>query len=138
MVFDPKQLDLFPVQPGVYLMKDKAGRVLYVGKAKLLKNRLKQYFSLSDTRAMIPLLIAQIAQIDTIVVFSEKEALLLESTLIKQHKPKFNVLLKDDKTFISLCINIDHPWPMLRLMSYKRQGAVFWTLHKRYRSKRNL
>lgn len=119
MVFDPKQLDLFPVQPGVYLMKDKAGRVLYVGKAKLLKNRLKQYFSLSDTRAMIPLLIAQIAQIDTIVVFSEKEALLLESTLIKQHKPKFNVLLKDGKTFISLCINIDHPWPMLRLMRYK-------------------
>lgn len=122
MVFDPKQLDFFPMQPGVYLMKDKADRVLYVGKAKLLKTRLKQYFSLSDTRVMIPLLIAQIAQIDTIVVSSEKEALLLENTLIKQHKPKFNVLLKDDKTFISLCINVDHPWPMLRLMRYK--GAV--------------
>ncbi|QZA59101.1 excinuclease ABC subunit UvrC [Candidatus Rhabdochlamydia porcellionis] len=119
MVFDPKQLDAFPMQSGVYLMKDKADRVIYVGKAKLLKNRLKQYFSLSDTRTMIPLLIAQIAHIDTIVVFSEKEALLLENTLIKQHKPKFNVLLKDDKTFISLCINVDHPWPMLRLMRYK-------------------
>lgn len=119
MVFDPKQLDFFPMQPGVYLMKDKIGKVIYIGKAKLLKARLKQYFSLSDTRVMIPLLIAQIAQIDTIVVFSEKEALLLENTLIKQHKPKFNVLLKDDKTFISLHINVDHPWPMLRLMRYK-------------------
>lgn len=119
MVFDPKQLDFFPMQPGVYLMKDKTGKVIYVGKAKLLKARLKQYFSLSDTRVMIPLLIAQIVQIDTIVVFFEKEALLLENTLIKQHKPKFNVLLKDDKTFISLHINVDHPWPMLRLMRYK-------------------
>ncbi len=122
MVFDPKQLDFFPMQPGVYLMKDKIGKVIYIGKAKLLKARLKQYFSLSDTRVMIPLLIAQIVQIDTIVVFSEKEALLLENTLIKQHKPKFNVLLKDDKTFISLHINVDHPWPMLRLMRYK--GAI--------------
>lgn len=122
MVFDPKQLDVFPMQSGVYLMKDRLGKVIYVGKAKLLKNRLKQYFSLSDTRAMIPLLISQIAQIDTIVVFSEKEALLLENTLIKQHKPKFNVLLKDDKTFISLYINIDHPWPMLRLVRDK--GAI--------------
>ncbi|MDR2539233.1 MAG: excinuclease ABC subunit UvrC [Chlamydiales bacterium] len=122
MVFDPKQLDAFPMQSGVYLMKDKADRVIYVGKAKLLKSRLKQYFSLSDTRAMIPLLTSQVAHIDTIVVFSEKEALLLENTLIKQHKPKFNVLLKDDKTFISLCIHVDHPWPMLRLVRYK--GAI--------------
>lgn len=129
MGFDPKQLEFFPEQPGVYLMKDKTGIVIYIGKAKSLKARLKQYFSLSDTRAMIPFLLAKIAQVDTIVVFSEKEALLLENTLIKQHKPKFNVLLKDDKTFISLSINIDHPWPMLRLVRYKGsikdQGLYF-------------
>ena len=129
MGFDPKQLEFFPKQPGVYLMKDKTGTVIYVGKAKSLKARVKQYFSLSDTRVMIPFLLAKIAQVDTIVVFSEKEALLLENTLIKQHKPKFNILLKDDKTFISLCINMDHPWPMLRLVRYKgvmkNQGLYF-------------
>lgn len=120
MLFDLKQLKQFPTQPGVYLMKDESGKVLYVGKAKHLQNRLKQYFATSgDGRAMIPFLIRQIAHIDTIVVPSEKEALLLENTLIKKHQPKFNACLKDDKTFVSLMINDKHPWPMIRLMRYK-------------------
>jgi excinuclease ABC subunit C len=120
MPFDPKQLDVFPLQPGVYLMKNASGRIIYVGKAKQLKNRLKQYFSSSgDTRPMVPLLTAQITHIDTIIVSSEKEALLLENTLIKRHLPKFNALLKDDKTFISLMINNRHRWPMIRLIRYK-------------------
>jgi excinuclease ABC subunit C len=68
---------------------------------------------------MIPFLIRQIAHIDTIVVPSEKEALLLENTLIKKHQPKFNAILKDDKTFVSLMINHRHPWPMIRLIRYK-------------------
>ncbi|HSW86609.1 MAG TPA: excinuclease ABC subunit UvrC [Rhabdochlamydiaceae bacterium] len=118
--FDSKHLDVFPVQPGVYLMKDAAGNIIYIGKAKQLKNRLKQYFSSGgDGRPMVPFLTAQIAHIDTIIVFSEKEALLLENTLIKRHKPKFNALLKDDKTFISLMINNRHRWPMIRLIRYK-------------------
>lgn len=120
MAFDPKQLEQFPLSPGVYLMKDQKGKVIYVGKAKLLKNRLKQYFATSgDQRAMIPFLLPQIAHIDTIVVPSEKEALLLENTLIKKHQPKFNAILKDDKTYISLMINNNHQWPMLRLIRYK-------------------
>jgi excinuclease ABC subunit C len=120
MIFDPKQLDQFPMQPGVYLMKDLSGQVIYVGKAKQLKARVKQYFAASrDSRAMVPFLIQQIAHIDTIIVPSEKEALLLENTLIKKHQPKFNAILKDDKTFISLMINTQHPWPMLRLIRYK-------------------
>lgn len=120
MTFDQKLLEQFPVQPGVYLMKDALGTVIYVGKAKQLKNRIKQYFAISgDSRPMIPFLIRQIAHIDTIVVPSEKEALLLENTLIKRHQPKFNAFLKDDKTFISLMINHRHPWPMLRLIRYK-------------------
>lgn len=120
MMFDLKLLEQFPTQPGVYLMKDTLGNVIYVGKAKQLKNRIKQYFAVSgDSRAMIPFLIRQIAHIDTIVVPTEKEALLLENTLIKKHQPKYNAFLKDDKTFISLMINNRHPWPMIRLIRYK-------------------
>lgn len=118
--FNTEQLKTFPTQPGVYLMKDASKRILYVGKAKNIKQRLKQYFSPSgDDRAMIPLLVSQIATIETIVVNSEKEALLLENTLIKRHKPKYNAFLKDDKTYVSLMINHTHKWPRLQLIRYK-------------------
>lgn len=119
MNFDPKKLDFYPKEAGVYLMKDQKHRVLYVGKANNLKVRLKQYFTTGrDTRKMIPYLLTQVFQIDTIIVSSEKEALLLENTLIKTHKPKYNVLLKDDKTFVSLVLT-HHKWPMLKLVRYK-------------------
>lgn len=118
-IFDIKLLDQFPMKPGVYLMKDAENKVIYIGKANLLKNRVRQYFSLVDNRPMVPFLIRQVAHIDTIVVPSEKEALLLENTLIKKHQPKFNAILKDDKTFISLMVNNSHPWPMIRLIRYK-------------------
>lgn len=120
MRFDVTQLEQFPKETGVYLMKDVSGKVIYVGKAKQLRVRLKQYFAKGrDERAMIPHLVAQIAHIDTLLVPTEKEALMLENTLIKKHQPKFNAVLKDDKTFISLMINRDHKWPMVRLIRYK-------------------
>src|SRR5579883_50596 len=119
-MFNTADLSKYPAEPGVYIMKDKAGKVLYVGKAKSLKNRIKNYFAASgDTRAMIPFLVSEIAAIDTIIVPSEKEALLLENTLIKKHQPKYNALLKDDKTFISLMINHKHAWPMIKLIRFK-------------------
>ncbi|MBS0626029.1 MAG: excinuclease ABC subunit UvrC [Verrucomicrobia bacterium] len=118
MAFDPKTLALYPDQPGVYLMKDAGGKVLYIGKAKNLKSRIKQYFSQTDQREMIPYLISQVEEVATIVALTEKDALILENNLIKQHKPKYNVLLKDDKTFISLVIT-KHKWPMLQLVRYK-------------------
>lgn len=119
MLFDPKTLTLYPEDPGVYLMKDHAGSVLYVGKAKNLRNRLRQYFGASkDTREMVPYLTAQVVTIDTIIALTEKDALILENTLIKKYKPKYNVLLKDDKTFIGLCMT-KHQWPTLRLVRYK-------------------
>ncbi len=118
--FDPKVLDKYSTDPGVYLMKSSGGNVLYVGKAKNLKTRIKQYFAPGrDGRPMVPFLIAEVASIDIIVVPSEKEALLLENTLIKKHQPKFNALLKDDKTFVSLMINHKHPWPRVELVRYK-------------------
>lgn len=118
--FDVNSLSKYSTEPGVYLMKNKAGLVIYVGKANNLRQRLKQYFAVGrDERAMIPFLVAEIVTIDIIVVTTEKEALLLENTLIKKHKPKFNALLKDDKTFVSLMINNKHPWPMIQLIRYK-------------------
>jgi len=113
-------LSRFPAESGVYLMKDASEKVIYVGKAKNLKLRVKQYFHPGrDERPMIPFLVQEISSIDTIVVPNEKEALLLENTLIKKYQPKYNALLKDDKTFISLMINHKHPWPMVRLIRYK-------------------
>ena len=89
-----------PLLPGVYLMMDKTGKVIYVGKAKKLKNRVSQYFQdsashTSKTRQMV----AQIDHFDTIFVSSEFEALVLENSLIKRHMPRYNILLKDDKGY---------------------------------------
>ena len=113
------KLDSLPKEPGVYLMKDGMGKILYIGKAKQLRKRVKQYFVPGrDGRMMVPFLTCQVKDIETIVTFSEKEALLLENNLIKQHQPKYNVLLKDDKTFISLTINHKHQWPMIKVTRY--------------------
>lgn len=120
MSFDPKKLDQFPTQPGVYLMKDETGQVLYVGKAKNLRLRVKQYFVPGrDGRMIVPYLVPRIHSIETIVVFSEKEALLLENTLIKQHQPRYNALLKDDKGYIALKISLKEKWPSIKLVRYK-------------------
>ncbi len=114
-MFDLKK---FPERPGVYIMKDPRGRVLYVGKAKNIRARLNQYFSGHDDRPQIPALLKKVTKIDTLVVSSEKEALLLENNLIKKHKPPYNVFLKDDKGYISLKIT-KHKWPMIQLVRYK-------------------
>jgi excinuclease ABC subunit C len=120
MPFDPSLLENFPSQPGVYIMKSGSETVLYIGKAKNLKKRLRQYFLPGgDGRFMVPFLTARVEDIDTVVVNSEKEALLLENTLIKKHKPKYNALLKDDKSYIALKLNNKHPWPTLSLVRYK-------------------
>jgi excinuclease ABC subunit C len=129
-MFDPQTLTLYPDQPGVYLMKDALGVVLYVGKAKNLRARLKQYFAISgDSREMVPYLTAQVVTIDTIIALTEKDALILENNLIKRHKPKYNILLKDDKTYISLVVT-RHKWPMIRLLRFKEKppkniGTIF-------------
>ncbi len=119
MAFDVKQLKQFPSSPGVYIMKSQSGQVLYIGKAKNLRQRVRQYFSKSgDGRFMVPFLVSKVASIDTVVVNSEKEALLLENNLIKQHKPKYNALLKDDKSYIALKLT-KHQWPRIDLVRYR-------------------
>jgi len=128
--FCSSKLQAFPSHPGVYLMKNAQGTILYIGKAINLKKRIKSYFVPGrDGRMMVPFLTSQVTSIDVIVVASEKEALLLENTLIKQHHPKYNVLLKDDKTFLSLMLNIKHPWPMLKVVRLKGrppQGNLYF------------
>lgn len=120
MGFDTQRLKRLPEKPGVYLMKDAQGKPLYIGKANNLRQRVRQYFTPgSDTREMIPYLLAHLADLQTIVVESETEALLLENTLIKKHRPRYNILLRDDKSFLSLAIDLKHPWPMVRVVRSK-------------------
>ncbi|MFA5250122.1 MAG: excinuclease ABC subunit UvrC [Parachlamydiales bacterium] len=119
MAFKKEQLSAYPNLPGVYLMKDRAGRVIYVGKAKNLQKRLKQYFTQHQTRPTTWHLVQKIFSIEAIVVASEKEALLLENTLIKKEKPKYNLLLKDDKTYVCLMLT-SHKWPRLKLARVKK------------------
>ena len=119
--FDPTRLALYPDQPGVYLMKDERGSVLYIGKAKRLKTRLRQYFSpsSSDERIQIPYLLPKVVDIETIVTSSEKEALVLEATLIKRFLPRYNILLKDDRSRLLLRIGREHQWPRIELVRAK-------------------
>lgn len=120
MKFELTRLNSFPLHPGVYIMKSREGTILYIGKAKNLKARVKQYFVAGgDGRWIIPYLQVLVSDIDTVVTTTEKEALLLECTLIKKHQPRFNALLKDDKTYTALKINTRHEWPMLSLIRYK-------------------
>lgn len=122
------RLDLIPNKPGCYIMRDRRDRIVYVGKAKDLKNRVKSYFSASgDTRAFVQRLPKVLSDIETIVTASEKEALILENTLIKAHQPRYNVLLKDDKNFISLRINTKGEWPRVEVVRRQtKDGARYF------------
>ncbi len=95
----------FPAEPGCYLMKDRRGKIFYIGKAINLKTRVRSYFSGQDNRPFVAWLEDILADIEIIVVRNNTEALLLEQTLIQTHKPRFNILLKDDKKFILLRLN---------------------------------
>ncbi len=112
-----------PTSPGVYLFIDATGRVLYVGKAKNLRSRLLSYFRKEDsisakTRAML----AHAATLETLVTATEKEALLLEAGLIKKHKPRYNIILRDDKDYVLFRINTAAPFPRLEVVRRLRPG----------------
>ncbi|MGA7146073.1 MAG: GIY-YIG nuclease family protein, partial [Desulfobacterales bacterium] len=94
-----EKIKISPDAPGVYLMRDKAGNIIYIGKAKNLRNRLKTYFAgTKEERALIPFLTQEIADVETVVAENEKEALILENELIKRHKPRYNIKLKEGGT----------------------------------------
>ncbi len=121
-LLDPSVLDDIPRSPGVYVMKDASGRVIYVGKAQELRARVRQYFAPErDTRPSVPFLMRRVADVETIVTSTEKEALLLEETLIKKHRPRYNVFWRDDKTYISLRIDTRKPFPKLEIVRLRRR-----------------
>lgn len=106
------QLKMLPDKPGVYLMKNSLGEIIYVGKAKVLKNRVRQYFQNSKNHGnKVKAMVKNIAEFEYIITDSEMEALILECNLIKKHRPRYNILLKDDKhyPFIKITINEDFP-----------------------------
>ncbi|MEA3545338.1 MAG: excinuclease ABC subunit UvrC [Thermodesulfobacteriota bacterium] len=121
-------LSKYPQTPGVYQMFGENDEVLYVGKAKQLRNRLRSYFSVrGDGRLHIPLLMEKVERIETIVTDTEKEALLLENTLIKKYRPRYNIDLRDDKTYVSVRIDLHEPFPMMQVVrQVKDDGAHYF------------
>ncbi len=105
-----------PRSPGVYIMLDAQGKVIYVGKANDLKSRIASYFTGRDTRPMAPFLMARVNDINFITTKTEKEALILENNLIKKHHPRYNVILRDDKTYYHLSLDPTEQYPRLQLV----------------------
>lgn len=128
-MFDIKQeLKKLPDKPGVYIMRDSLGDILYIGKASVLKNRVRQYFQTSSNLTpRIRTMVSRIERFDYIVTNSEVEALVLESNLIKQHKPRYNVLLKDDKSypFIKVTVNEEYPKVLMTRKVLKDHARYF-------------
>ena len=114
--------------PGVYLMKDASGKVIYVGKARNLKKRLNSYFNRPEhPDPKTAVLVKRIASIETLITATENEALILESTLIKKHRPRYNVILKDDKRYPSLRMDIASSYPNLTVVrKINRDGALYF------------
>ena len=107
-----RKLDTLPDQPGVYLWKDAEGTVLYVGKAKRLRSRVRSYFAAENATSLKQqVMVRQITDVETIVVANEVQSLLLENNLIKEYQPKFNVRLKDDKSYPSIAVTVGEPFP---------------------------
>ncbi len=122
---DPERLEYrlkeIPPEPGVYFMRDASDNILYIGKSKKLRSRVRSYFrNLQDLSPRIELMVRQVAEIEFIVTDTEAEALALEANLIKQHQPHFNVLLKDDKKYPYVCITWSEEYPRV-FITRKRQ-----------------
>lgn len=115
----PEELKKLPDKPGVYIMKDKDDNIIYVGKAVVLKNRVRQYFQKNNKSARIEKMVSLIDHFEYIVVDSEMEALVLECNLIKLHRPKYNVLLKDDKMYPYIKITVNEDFPTVRITRKK-------------------
>jgi len=122
---DPKR---FPTATGVYLMRGEDEAVLYVGKAKNLRARLRSYFNAAgDGRGQIPFLMSRVHRIDTMVTDTEKEALILENTLIKKYRPRYNINLRDDKTYLSIRLDPREDFPALQTVRrVRRDGALYF------------
>jgi excinuclease ABC subunit C len=122
------RIETLPRSPGVYLLKDEKGKVIYVGKAHDLRARVRSYLRPEgDGRVAAPFLIRRVQDVDFYVVGNDKEALLLENTLIKQHRPRYNVRLRDDKAYLCIRLDLKHAWPRIHMVRrFKRDGALYF------------
>ena len=125
-----EKLAAVPPSPGVYLLKDRAGTVIYVGKAKSLRARVASYFRGGDGRSQVRFLVQRVDDLECLVTRNEKEALILEDSLIKQYKPRYNIRLKDDKSYVSVKIT-NHAWPRVVVTRriVKDGGRYFGPFH---------
>lgn len=122
-----KQVSAFPTHPGVYLMHAKGGEVIYVGKAKNLRARVRSYFGAGDGRSQIRFLLKRICSIDTIITESEEHAFVLERDLIAKYKPRYNIRLKDDKEYLSVRVDTNSAWPRIDLVRrVQTDGAKYF------------
>lgn len=123
-----KALAVLPAKPGVYLMRDVTGRVLYVGKAKNLNNRVHSYFRNSGRQSVkVAALTSHVEDLETIQTDSEIEALILECNLIKKYRPRYNIMLKDDKTYPYLKITLQEPFPRMYITRrVVKDGAKYY------------
>lgn len=122
------QLERLPAKPGVYLFRDDGGRVLYIGKAKSLRPRVRSYFQQSgDTRAQIAALPARVADVEVIVTGTEAEALHVEQNLVKRHRPPFNIRLRDDKSFPYIAVTLEDEYPRVMFTRERhRRGVAYF------------
>ncbi|MCL6520173.1 MAG: excinuclease ABC subunit UvrC [Armatimonadetes bacterium] len=119
-----KKLAHVPAKPGAYMMKDERGEVIYVGKAASLRARVRSYFQKGQMHpAKVSAMIAKVADVDWLVTDSEVEALMLECNLIKQHRPRYNVRLRDDKHYPYLCVTLSEPFPRVVITRRSKQDG---------------
>ncbi len=122
-----EKLQNLPDSPGVYMMKDEKGQVIYIGKAVSLKNRVRSYFQKGSKGEKTAIMVRQIADLETIVTHTELEALALESNFIKKHKPRYNIILRDDKNYPYLRFDIKSEYPRLEVVRrIKKDGALYY------------
>jgi excinuclease ABC subunit C len=122
-----EKLKEIPSSPGVYLHKDAAGKVIYVGKAKNLRSRVRSYFRARPFDRKTDALVGQIADLEFIITDNEVEALILEATLVKQHKPRYNIKLQDDKSYPHLKLTINEPFPKVVITRrIQKDGALYF------------
>lgn len=116
-----------PLTPGVYLYKDSRGRIIYVGKARILRRRVLSYFRPDGLPAKTRAMLAHAVSLDYLSTTTEKEALLLEASLIKKHRPHYNIVLRDDKQYVLFRLNLKHPFPRLEIVRRaRRDGARYY------------
>lgn len=121
------KIKMLPTSPGVYVMLDSSGQIIYVGKAKVLKNRVKQYFYSTQKAEKVAAMVSNIADFYYIITESEIDALSLENNLIKKHKPRYNILLKDDKTYPYIKVDLKAKFPTFTVTrKIKRDGARYF------------